>query len=58
LLQSFPNVLITAHQGFLTRNALENIATMTLSSITDFEQGQPLKNEVVYQPPTPAKATG
>jgi D-lactate dehydrogenase len=56
LLQSFPNVVITAHQGFFTRNALENIATTTLSNITDFERGQPLKNEVVYQPPHPAKA--
>ena len=49
LLQSFPNVVITAHQGFFTRNALEAIATTTLSSITEFELGQPLKNEVVYQ---------
>ncbi len=56
MLQSFPNVMITAHQAFFTRNALENIATTTLSNITEFEQGQPLKNEVVYQPPAPAKA--
>ena len=57
LLQSFPNVVITAHQAFFTRNALENIATTTLSNITNFEQGQPLTNEVTYQPPTPTKAT-
>jgi D-lactate dehydrogenase len=50
LLQSFSNVVITAHQAFFTRNALEAIATITLSNITDFEQGQPLKNEVAYQP--------
>jgi D-lactate dehydrogenase len=50
LLQSFSNVVITAHQGFFTRNALESIASTTLSNITDFEQGQPLKNEVAYQP--------
>jgi D-lactate dehydrogenase len=55
LLQSFPNVVITAHQAFFTRNALENIATTTLSNITDFAQGQPLKNEVIYQPPNPTK---
>jgi D-lactate dehydrogenase len=48
LLQSFPNVVITAHQAFFTRNALAEIATTTLSNITEFEQGQPLKNEVVY----------
>jgi D-lactate dehydrogenase len=57
LLQSFPNVVITAHQAFLTRNALEGIATTTLSNITDFERGQSLKNEVAYQPPALAKAT-
>jgi len=47
LLQSFPNVVITAHQGFFTRNALEAIATTTLFNVTQFEQGQPLKNEVM-----------
>jgi D-lactate dehydrogenase len=30
----FPNVLITAHQGFFTREALNQIATVTLSNIT------------------------
>jgi len=50
LLQSFQNVVITAHQAFFTRNALEAIATTTLSNISDFEQSQPLKNEVIYQP--------
>ncbi|MGL4617785.1 MAG: hypothetical protein ACRCZS_01825 [Chroococcidiopsis sp.] len=49
------NVAIAAHQAFFTRNALESIAT-TLSNITKFEQGQPLKNEIVYQLPTPTKA--
>ena len=43
-LMTFPNVLITAHQGFLTAEALEQIATTTLKSITDFEKGLPLKN--------------
>ncbi|MFB2834798.1 2-hydroxyacid dehydrogenase [Floridanema evergladense] len=50
LLQSFQNVVITAHQAFFTRNALEAIATTTLANISDFAEGQPLKNEVVYQP--------
>lgn len=40
-LMSFPNVLITAHQGFFTREALTAIATTTLSNLTHFEQGQP-----------------
>lgn len=46
ILQSFPNVLITAHQAFFTRNALTNIAETTLANITDFEQGKPCLNQV------------
>jgi D-lactate dehydrogenase len=42
-LLTFPNVLITSHQGFLTREALTNIAQTTLASITAFAQGTPLK---------------
>ena len=45
-LLSFPNVLITGHQGFFTKEALEQIATVTLENLTDFEQGNDLKNEV------------
>ena len=45
-LTSFPNVLITAHQGFFTKEALEQIAAVTLKNISDFEQGIPLVNEV------------
>lgn len=37
-LLTFPNVLITGHQAFYTRQALENIAAITLKNITDFEQ--------------------
>ncbi|MGK7908914.1 MAG: 2-hydroxyacid dehydrogenase [Synechococcus sp.] len=54
LLQSFPNVVITAHQGFFTRNALQNIAVTTLHNISAFERGAPLKNEVAYRPQVPA----
>jgi D-lactate dehydrogenase len=45
-LLTFPNTLITSHQGFLTREALANIARTTLASIQAFEQGAPLTNEV------------
>lgn len=45
-LLTFPNVLITAHQAFLTREALRNIAEITLQNISDFESGKPLANEV------------
>jgi D-lactate dehydrogenase len=45
-LMTFPNVIITAHQGFFTKEALEQISTTTLKNITDFEKGIPLLNEV------------
>ncbi len=45
-LLSFPNVLITSHQGFLTDEALTQIALVTLQNISDFEQGKKLENEV------------
>ena len=45
-LMTFPNVLITAHQGFFTKEALEEIATITLQNISDFEKGVPNDNEV------------
>jgi D-lactate dehydrogenase len=43
-LLTFPNVLITAHQGFLTREALAAIAEITLSNLGDFEQGRVCAN--------------
>ena len=46
LLQSFPNVVITAHQAFFTREALSDISRTTIESLTDFEQGNSLKNEI------------
>jgi D-lactate dehydrogenase len=46
LLQSFSNVVITAHQAFFTRDALQAIATTTLSNLTDFEQGRTCINEL------------
>ncbi len=45
-LLTFPNVLITAHQGFLTREALAAIAETTLSNVTDVQDGRPCANEV------------
>lgn len=42
----FPNVLITSHQGFLTKEALEQIAIITLNNISNFEKGALLENEV------------
>jgi len=45
-LLTFPNVLVTSHQAFLTREALANIAGTTLENISVFARGQPLANEV------------
>ena len=45
-LLTFPNVLITSHQGFLTREALANIAETTLASVTAFERGEALVHEI------------
>ncbi len=40
-LMSFPNVLVTAHQAFFTKEALEQIATVTLDSIEKLGKGEP-----------------
>jgi D-lactate dehydrogenase len=45
-LLSFPNVLITSHQAFLTREALASIARVTLENVTTFARGEPLRNAV------------
>ncbi len=45
-LLTFPNVLITGHQAFFTREALENIARTTLANIQDVEKGQTCPNQV------------
>jgi D-lactate dehydrogenase len=45
-LLTFPNVLITSHQGFLTFEALTAIAETTLANASSFEQGEALANEV------------
>jgi D-lactate dehydrogenase len=36
-LLTFPNVLITGHQAFFTRNALEMIAATTVANLSEFE---------------------
>lgn len=43
---SFPNVIITAHQGFLTHEALEHIAETTILNFNEFEKRNKLTNEV------------
>lgn len=43
---SFPNVLITSHQGFFTREAIQEIAETTFSNADAFVNGTALTNEV------------
>jgi len=39
-LLTFPNVLVTGHQGFFTREAVTNIAETTLANVTAYETGE------------------
>ena len=43
---SMPNVIITSHQGYLTKEALSAISRTTLDNIREFEEGKPLTNQV------------
>ena len=47
LLVSKPNVLLTSHQGFLTEEALHNIAATTLKNLRDHFDGRHSENEIV-----------
>lgn len=46
-LLTFPNVLITAHQAFFTRDALEGIARTTQESLDAFRAGSNLKYQIL-----------
>lgn len=50
LLISLPNVIITSHQGYLTEEALDNIASITLKNFDDYLNGLNLENEIVCPP--------
>ena len=52
-LLTFPNVLVTGHQAFLTHRALNNIAETTLRNFTEFQQTGRCQNAV-----TLAKVSG
>jgi len=45
-LTTFPNVIVTSHQGFFTQEAMLNIAQTTLSNISQFEQDGSVQNGV------------
>ena len=46
-LLTFNNVIVTSHQAFFTKEALSEIARITLQNIQDFFDGKPLVNEVL-----------
>ncbi len=44
---SMPNVILTSHQGFLTSDALRNIAKTTVDNINEYLAGGVLQNELL-----------
>lgn len=48
-LTTFPNVLVTGHQAFFTREAMDNIARTTLANLSDFEAGRACPNAVTLK---------
>lgn len=48
-LMTFPNVLITSHQAFLTEEALRNIATTTMASIDAWQAGRYSETELNHR---------
>ena len=46
---TFPNVIITGHQAFFTREALTNIADTTLSNIREYAQTNACSNSVTFK---------
>ncbi|MBN2407763.1 MAG: 2-hydroxyacid dehydrogenase [Elusimicrobia bacterium] len=47
-LLTFTNVLVTSHQAFFTKEALDNIADTTLNNISDFFKKGEIPNEICY----------
>ncbi|WP_160153229.1 2-hydroxyacid dehydrogenase [Microbulbifer sp. ALW1] len=45
-LLTFKNVLVTAHQGFFTQEAVSNIAKLTLENVTQFENRGDCDNRI------------
>ena len=45
-LLTFPNVLVTSHQAFFTREAVRNIANVTLENIRDYFEKNELPNGI------------
>ena len=46
---SFNNVILTSHQAFFTRDALQKIAEVTFQNLKAFHDHQYLENEICYR---------
>ncbi len=46
---SMPNVIVTSHQAFLTKEALENIADTTVKNLVGFFENDQCPNEICYR---------
>ena len=46
-LVTFPNVLITSHQGYFTKEAMQAIAITTMENAYVLDKGLKMENEVV-----------
>ena len=46
---SMPNVIVTSHQAFLTKEALENIAETTINNVIEFFERGECKNELCHR---------
>ncbi len=46
---SMPNVIVTSHQAFLTKEALKNIAKTTVSNLKNYLENGVCDNEVCYR---------
>ena len=47
---AMPNVLVTSHQAFLTREALDAIAKTTMDNLSAYFDGEELANKIVANP--------
>ena len=54
-LMTFPNVLITSHQAFFTREAMEGIARTTLNNVREFLKSGYAENEICYRCDNPCR---
>lgn len=47
-LMTFHNVIIAGHQAFFTQEALDEIATVTLTNAVAFAEGKPSENKLFH----------